>query len=162
MPLILGAMTAVASAQTTVQTFPKGCRQVPIHRTGARPGNVIGTGSSLPMSDKASNISPSDTRSVLAPNLPSPPIGENAPIRDYLAAARSALQAGRTGETQQALEMAETRALGRSVPLFHTTSPVDDPLVANIEAALNALSVGDHGRCEALIQLLISRLDAAG
>jgi hypothetical protein len=70
--------------------------------------------------------------------------------------------AGRTGETQQALEMAETRALSRSVPLFQTTSPVDDPLVANIEAALNALSSGDRARCEELIQLMISRLDAAG
>ncbi len=69
---------AVAVAQTT--SVPPGADPL----TGARPGNVIGTGRSLPLSDKASNITPSDTRSVLAPNLPSPPIGENAPVRDYL------------------------------------------------------------------------------
>lgn len=153
---LLGCMMAVAVAQTT--GVPPGADPL----TGARPGNVIGTGSSLPLSDKASNITPSDTRSVLAPNLPSPPIGENAPVRDYLVAARSALLADRTGETQQALEMAETRALSRSVPLFQTTSAVDDPLVANIEAALNALSVGDRTRCNELIQSMISRLDAGG
>ena len=38
----------------------------------ARPGNDIGTGQSLPTSDRASNITPDDTRSALSPRLPSP------------------------------------------------------------------------------------------
>ena len=97
--------------------------------TGARPGNVIGTGSSLPRSNRASNITPSDTRSSVAPNLPSPPIGENASPRAYLIAARGALAAGRTGEAQQSLEMAQTRLLDRSVPLFQTNTPARDPAV---------------------------------
>ena len=124
--------------------------------TGARPGNEIGTGSSLPRSDKSSNISPGDTRSVLAPNLPTPAIGENAAMRDYLVAARSALAAGRTGEAQQALEMAETRALDRSVPLFQTAAPIMDAQVARIEKALHTLSAGERSEAIRLIEDAIS------
>ena len=127
--------------------------------TGARPGNEIGTGASLPMSDKPSNITPENTQSVIAPNLPSPPIGENATPRDYLLAARSALVAGRNGEAQQALEMAETRALDRSVPLFQTNAPVTDPLVVEIEAALHALGRGDRIGTIRIIEALLSRAD---
>jgi hypothetical protein len=119
---------------------------------GARSGNEIGTGSSLPRSDKSSNISPGDTRSVVAPNLPSPQVGENASVRDYLQAARSALLLGRTGEAQQALEMVETRALDRSVPLFSTNVAVKDPLVDEIEHALHALSTGDRGHATQIIE----------
>ncbi len=46
--------------------------------TGARPGNVIGTGQSLPLSDKASNATSSDTRSVIAPRLPTPSVGDDS------------------------------------------------------------------------------------
>ncbi len=127
-------------------------------QTGARPGNEIGTGSSWPLSDKASNISPNDTTSVIAPNLPSPPIGENAAPRDYLVAARSALLRGRTGEAQQALEMAATRALDRSVPLFQTNAAIKDPLVDAIQQALRALSTGDRG---AAVQVIESALQLA-
>ena len=42
------------------------------YSTGARPGNDIGTGMSLPMGTHASNIDGQDTRSQIAPNLPSP------------------------------------------------------------------------------------------
>jgi hypothetical protein len=127
--------------------------------TGARPGNEIGTGSSLPLSDKASNILPGDTRSTIAPNLPSPPVGEGAPVRAYLQAARSALLGGRTGEAQQALEMAETRALDRSVPLFQTGVPSRNPLVAQIGDALRALGAGDRGRAVQIIEAIIPQAE---
>jgi hypothetical protein len=120
-------------------------------RGGARPGNEIGTGSSLPLSDRASNIGPGDTRSSIAPNLPSPTIGEDAPVQAYLQAARSALIAGRTGEAQQALEMAETRALDRAVPLFQTNAPSRNPLVDQITQALAALGSHDRGRAVQII-----------
>ena len=67
--------------------------------TGARPGNDIGTGMSLPMGTRASNIDAADTRSVIAPNLPSPPLDRNASAADFLRAAQTALQANRTGGT---------------------------------------------------------------
>jgi hypothetical protein len=124
--------------------------------TGARPGDEIGTGSSLPYSDRASNISPQDTRSMIAPNLPSPSLSDSASVRDYLAAARTALLRGRTGEAQQSLEMAETRALDRSVPLFQTNVPDKNPLIGEITQALNALSAGDRAATLRTIETAIS------
>ncbi len=59
-------------------------------------------------------------------------------------AARTALLQGRTGEAQQALEMAETRALDRSVPLFQTNALSKSPLVDTIQRALKALGAGDR------------------
>jgi hypothetical protein len=93
-----------------------------------------------------------DATAILVPNLPSPTIGENASPRDYLLAARAALVLGRTGEAQQALEMAETRALDRSVPLFKTDMRIGDPLIGDIEQALKALGEGDRSRAVQIIE----------
>lgn len=150
---------STAWAQPVVPLTPLGVPPGANPETGARPGNEIGTGASLPMSDQPGNITPENTRSVIAPNLPSPPIGENATPRDYLVAARSALLAGRNGEAQQALEMAETRALDRSVPLFQTTAPIKDPLVEEIEAALHALAGGDRARAVQIIEAALPHAD---
>ncbi len=148
----LGAvLTGILATQASAQV-PPGANP----ETGARPGNEIGTGSSLPLGNRASNISPENTTSTIAPNLPSPPIGENASVRDYLAAARSALLRGATGEAQQALEMAETRALDRSVPLFQTNVAVKDPLVDEIQRALHALAAGDRGLAVQTIEAAMS------
>jgi hypothetical protein len=87
-----------------------------------------------------------------APNLPAPPVGENASAQDFLRAAESALVAGRDGEAQQALEMAQTRLLDRSVPLFQTRSPSPNPAVAQIGEALQALRSGDRMKALLLIQ----------
>lgn len=148
---VLLGLTAAASAQGV----PRGANPA----TGARPGNEIGTGSSLPMSDTASNITEYDTRSVIAPNLPSPPVGEGAPVSVYLQAARSALLAGRTGEAQQSLEMAETRALDRSTPLFQTNTQSRNPVVGEIGQALRALSTGDRGRAVQIIEAALPHAD---
>jgi hypothetical protein len=96
----------------------------------------------------------------IAPNLPSPPIEENAPPRAFLLAARGALAAGRTGEAQQALEMAETRALDRSVPLFQTRAPIHDPLAAKIEDALHALGAGERESAMQAIEQAIAMAPA--
>jgi hypothetical protein len=120
--------------------------------TGARPGNEIGTGMSLPMGNSASNIDAQDTRSQIAPNLPSPQLGPDAMPVDYLRAAQGALAAGRTGEAQQALEEAQTRLLDRSVAYGQTSNPSENPAVAQISQALHALAAGDRGQCMQLIQ----------
>jgi hypothetical protein len=111
--------------------------------TGARPGHEIGVGDSLPKSDKASNIKWSDTSSAIAPTLPAPAVGDNATTSDYLRAARASLVAGRTGEAQQSLEMAETRVLSRSVPQGQTEVPSNNKLVSEIRDARSALGGGD-------------------
>ena len=126
---VLALMTTTAFAQ-----------EAPI----ARPGNPIGEGVSLPLSNNASNISSTDTRSVIAPNLPKPPVGPDASPQSYLMAARQALAAGQTGEAQEALERAQTRALDRSVPPSQAGQPSQQPLVAQIGNALSALAGGDR------------------
>src|SRR5690348_11620523 len=118
LPALFAAFLACATAAAWAQTpqtngVPPGANP----ETGARPGNEIGTGMSLPLSDKAGNILPEQDGSSIAGRLPPPPLEENASVRDFLVAARGALAAGRTGEAQEALERAETRALDRSVPL---------------------------------------------
>jgi hypothetical protein len=148
-------LATAAVAQPWVALTPQGVPPGADPQTGARLGNEIGTGQSLPLSDNAGNIGPQDTQSVIAPNLPSPDVGEGASPHDYLAAARTALLVGRTGEAQQALEMAETRALDRSVPLFQTNTPSDNPLVAEIRRALDALATGDREQTVRLIEVAL-------
>ncbi len=120
---------------------------------GARPGNVIGTGQSLPRSDQAGNINGQTTHSDLAPNLPAPPAGDD--LQSLLLDARTALQAGRTGEAQEALERAESRALDRSVPAGTERAPAADPLVKGISAALQALGTGDSGAAVKQIETIM-------
>ena len=124
--------------------------------TGARPGHVPGVGESLPRSDKASNIGPADTRSAIAPTLPQSGIGENGTSRDYLKAARASLMNGQTGQAQQSLEMAETRALDRSVPEGQTNRPSDSQFISRVRDALHAVGRGDRSHAIELIDLALS------
>jgi hypothetical protein len=153
--LLFALGSGVALAQTGVPLTPQGVPPGANPVTGARPGNDIGTGMSLPMGDNASNIGPADTNSPIAPNLPSPDVGEGASAQAYLIAARNSLAAGNTGVAQQSLEMAETRLLDRSVPLFQTNSPSGNPVVSQISQALHALAAGDKPRSMALIEAAI-------
>jgi len=130
---------------------------------GARPGNVIGTGSSLPLSDQASNITEANTHSRIAPRLPSPQTVSETP-RDLLAAASRALQAGRTGEAQEALERAESRLLSRSVESARVTEPSADPLVSRVAEARKALAGGNLAQASHLVgaTLSLGGTDATG
>lgn len=156
--VLAGLVGTPVLAQTAVPVGPQGVPPGANPATGARPGNDIGTGMSLPMGTRASNIDQSDTRSMIAPNLPTPPLGPDASAADYLRAAQNSLQAGRTGEAQQALEMAQTRLLDRSVPMGQTNNPSDNPAVTQISQALKALAA--HDRMQTM-QLIQSALPAA-
>jgi hypothetical protein len=145
--VLLGMSAAIALAQSPAGLDPA---------TGARPGHEPGIGTSLPLSNSASNIGPSDTRSVIAPTLPPPSIGTNATAQDYLRAARASLIAGQTGATQQSLEMAETRALDRSVPMGETTVPGSDALISQIRNARDALGAGDNQQAIQIIDRALS------
>ena len=142
MAAVFGIVAMPALAQTATTTDSG---------TGAQPGNVIGTGGSLPRSDKASNITASDTRSAIAPNLPSPGLGVDSSPHDYLTQARASLVAGRTGEAQQSLEMAETRSLDRSILQTQLDQRSDSPLVARIAEARHALGAGDRAHALQII-----------
>jgi hypothetical protein len=88
---------------------------------------------------------------TIAAALPSPPVSEDADAAEFLRVAERALAAGRDGEAQQSLEMAQTRMLDRSVPLGSTGVPSGRPSVNLVSQALQALSSGDRMNCLRLI-----------
>jgi hypothetical protein len=98
---------------------------------------------------------------VLAP-LPSPNLPPGQRPSDYLHAAQSALAAGRTGEAQEALEMAQTRMLDRSVPMGQTNNQSDNPTIVQIAQARQALAARDRATCLQLIQAAIGSATAQG
>jgi hypothetical protein len=149
---LFGLGVATAHAQAPAPQPPQTDTTIP----GARPGHEPGVGESLPLSNKASNIGATDTHSAVAPTLPTPGIGGDGGPDAYLHAARDALVAGRTGEAQQALEMAETRMLDRSVPPSGIAVPSDSNTVARITDARNALGGGDTANAIRLIDLALA------
>jgi hypothetical protein len=120
-----------------------------------RAGLLNGDRDSQPRSNKASNIVPADSSQVHAPTLPSSKLGLNAPSRDYLRAARVSLAAGRTGEAQQSLEMAETRALGGSDTPARSQLPNGNAKVTEIRDALHALGSGDNAHAMQIIDIAL-------
>ena len=127
---VLG-LAATASAQTTAPS------------SEIRPGHVPGVGDSFPASNRASNIVPGDTHSVIAPRLPSPQAGQNASISQFLTDAQTSLNAGQTGRAQEALERAETAMLQRSVPADQANTPDQAPDVKLVEQARDDLARRD-------------------
>jgi hypothetical protein len=126
----------------------------------ARPGNDIGTGQSLPLSSTAGNIGPGDTHNLIAGRLPTPAIDENAPPAAFIDAARQALAAGRTGEAQEAIERAETRALDRAIPPSQAGTPSQQPLVQQLRDARMALGSGDKPRTMAILAAALQNPEA--
>jgi hypothetical protein len=102
-----------------------------------------GTGVSGPTSSTASNIDPADTHSDIAPHFQSPDVGPNAGPVGYLKAAETALDNHRTGEAEQALEMAETRLLDRSAPVGAANQPDQNGMVRKVSMARQALGHND-------------------
>ena len=120
-----------------------------------------------PRPAQPSNINP-PVQSDVAPRLPVPPLPPNAPVRAFLSAAQEAIQAGRTGEAQSALERAEVRLLNRNE--LTGADPArpgppgdqpgdqlgDQPGVSAIEAALTALGAGDTAQALRVIDGLLA------
>ncbi len=131
------ALLAALATPAAAQAPPPGGQYV-------RPGNEIGTGQSLPASNQPSNLAPTAAPVPYGYRLPTPAIDENAPVSAFLDAARHALAAGRTGEAQEALERAESRALIRSVRPSRAGQASRQPVVERISAALAALGAGDR------------------
>ncbi len=83
---------------------------------------------------------PADT---IVPPLPTPVVGDDASIRQYLGDARAALVGGRVGEAEEALERAETRMLDRSVAPSRVGDTIAGPGIDDIGAARRALAARD-------------------
>lgn len=92
--------------------------------------------------------------------LPAPALSEDASPTEFLRAAEGALAAGRIGEAQQAMEMAQTRLLDRSATVGTTWTPSDNPAVKTISQGLEALGVGDRMTAARMIQAAIQAIGA--
>jgi hypothetical protein len=99
---------------------------------------------------------------IVLPPLPAPNLPEDARPSDALRAAQGALAAGRLGEAEDALEMAQTRMLDRSVPLGQTNNPSDNPTIGQITQARQALAAHDRAGCMQLIQTALASATAQG
>jgi len=107
-------------------------------------------GAGSPASNRASNTTAANTRSEIAPRLPDPAAGASTP-EGYLAAAQRALNSGRTGAAQEALERAETRLLSRSTEQSLAGSPDASPMVQKIGEARRALAARDTATAKSAI-----------
>ncbi len=128
----------------------------PLDSNAIRAGRENGDRDSLPKSNNASNIVGSAEGSGVAPTLPSPDIGPDAPIRDYLRSARAALVAGETGKAQQSLEMAATRSLNRAEPSALPNMPTNSAMANQIRDALQSLGSGDRPGTIRLIDIALT------
>lgn len=97
-----------------------------------------------PTGAPAGNGPQSYTHSVIATGLPSSTLPFDAPPGAFLEATRTALQDGRPGEAQEALERAETRLLDRPVGPAQIDAPDDTRAVLDIGVARRALAVHDR------------------
>jgi hypothetical protein len=152
--------TNLAAAFLLGLTATAAVAQLPAAPSATRSGQAVAAGASSPQSDKASNNGPAGTKPTIAPTPPSPilaspALGNDAMSRDYLRAARAALVAGNTGEAQQSLEMAETRALGRPVVLGQANTPNASLYIARIADARSALGKGDSRYAISLIDVAL-------
>ena len=95
-------------------------------------------------------------------SLPAALLSEEARVSDLLRAAQGSLTAGRKREAGEALEMAQTRLLDRSVPLGETHDPSDNPMVAQIARARQALAGGDRAACLETVQAAITSATERG
>lgn len=112
-----------------------------------------------PYSTKASHIE-AQSGSVVAPQLPTPPGGENASGRTFLRDAEMALNQNRTEEAHEALERAETAFLD------NPRAPVEDNHQAQnsaqqvTEQARQALGRGDIAQAKSLIHQALAQVSS--
>jgi hypothetical protein len=105
-----------------------------------------------PMSSTPTNINPGNTRTLWSPSLPAPAVDPGAPPAAFIQAALQALAAGRTGEAQEAIERAESRALDRSIRPSTVNQPSQQPLVQQLSQARQALGAGDRQAAATFLQ----------
>ena len=76
--------------------------------------------------------------------LPSPNVDDDSSSLVFLLTAKQAINDGKLDLAMEALERAESRALGRSVKPSLANQPSDQDIVAEIAAARRAMAAGDR------------------
>lgn len=144
------AFAPVAFAQNAART------DMPAPPTSAYRGGV-----GSPLSTHATDLTPSRGEKI-GSRLPTPPTTGDTP-RDLLAAAQRSLDHGQTGAAQQALEMAETRVLSRTIDPSMANQPYPASMVASISQARQALGKRDiAGAKQAITMALNDRVPPPG
>jgi hypothetical protein len=121
------------------------------------PGDL---GGKQPVSNAATNTDQGNARTTWSPSLPAPAVGDEAPPTAFLDAARRAIAANRSGEAQEALERAESRALDRAVRPSKAGQPSRQPLVSQIAQARQLLGDGDRLGALRLIEKALANPEA--
>lgn len=80
---------------------------------------------------------------TIVPALPSPAVDDDSSPLVFLLAAKQAINDGKADLAMEALERAESRALGRSVKPSLANQPSEQIIVGEISAARRALAAGD-------------------
>ena len=96
-----------------------------------------------------------DTKSTIAPTPPAPQVGPDARVATLLMSANQSLMHHQTGTADEALERAETNILQRSVIATRANDPSQDPVVAQIEQARQAIGRHDLQGAQATIQQIL-------
>ncbi len=148
-----------ALATQTRSAMPAAPPAPMVHMTQTYATPASGTRLTEPKSTTATNIVPRDTHSDLAASLPSPNLGPNADPANYLHNAKQELARHRTGAAQQALEMAETRLLDRSVPATDVNQPDRSPAISEVSEALHSLGRNDIPTANQHIDTALSSLN---
>lgn len=84
----------------------------------------------------------------------------NAPPAAFIDTALHALAAGRLAEAENAIEQAESRALTRAVRPSRADQPSQQPLVAQLSKARQALESGDRLKAVDLLETAAKTPDA--
>jgi hypothetical protein len=141
------ALAQTALAQTAL------AQTAPAQTAPALPGKQ-------PTSTVPTNTGAGDTRTLWSPQLPPPPIDDNASPAAFVKAAEAAIAAGRLGEAQEAIERAESRALDRSVRPSRAGEPSHQPLVQQLAQARRALGAGDAAGAMASLTAALANPDS--
>lgn len=131
---------AVAAAILALATIPVMAAQV---TAPPQPPPSASNQPREPSSVMASNILAADTHSDIAPSLPATGLNFDASPGQFLRNARTDLVANQTGAAQQALEMAETRMLDRSVLADKVGAPDHQAVIEHVSSALRDLGAGN-------------------
>ena len=100
---------------------------------------------------------PTGARSAGSQIAPTVSVADSEQPRDYLVIAKDSLSKGRTRAAQEALEMAETRLLNRTVRREDINMRDSSPMVQTISEARQALENGKIDQSIQLIDAAISR-----
>jgi hypothetical protein len=124
-------------------------------QTRQTPAPEYSGGAGSPSSNAASNTSAANARPGSAPRLPDPGAANDSPAA-LLTAARTALDHGRTGAAQEALERAETRILSRTTDPSRASEPAQSAMSRHIAEARRALGNKDSAAAKAAIDLALA------